>query len=131
MPKSAWEKLKRSHFKATNYRCEICGGYGPDHPVELHEVWQYEPFSLIQRLTGLVVLCPACHEVKHIGLAMVKGTYARAIRHLAKVNGWSENDAQEYTQVALELWAARSQKEWTLDLSLLERFGIEIQRKAS
>jgi hypothetical protein len=117
VPKSAWEKLKRSHFKATNYRCEICGGYGPDHPVELHEVWQYEPFSLIQRLTGLVVLCPACHEVKHIGLAMV--------------NGWSENDAQEYTQVALELWAARSQKEWTLDLSLLERFGIEIQRKAS
>lgn len=38
-------------------------------PVECHEVWDYDDDRKIQRLERRVALCPACHEVKHAGLA--------------------------------------------------------------
>jgi len=54
--------------KAENL-CETCGGCGPQYPVECHEIWNYDDTRLIQKLDGLIALCPDCHEVKHIGLA--------------------------------------------------------------
>jgi len=129
--KSTWNRLKKSHFKAAGYKCEICGGQGPMWPVELHEVWNYDTLTLIQKLTGFVVLCPACHEVKHIGLAEMNGNLDRAIQHLAKINYWSVRDARLYAEDAFEVWSHRSHCHWTLDLSLLERFGIKIEEKRS
>ncbi|CAN5761393.1 hypothetical protein BH24DEI2_BH24DEI2_26960 [soil metagenome] len=88
----------------------------------------------MQRLTGLTALCPACHQVKHIGLANVQGKSAQALSHLARVNGWSANQARAYVEQAFELWARRSEHEWQLDLSLLEtevyRVWLERQLKA-
>jgi hypothetical protein len=129
--KNTWQKLKKSHFRAAGFKCEICGGRGPEWPVELHEVWNYDTLTLIQKLTGFIVLCPACHEVKHIGLAELNGNLDRAIQHLAKINYWSAHDARLYAEDAFELWSHRSHHHWTLDLSLLERFGIKIEEKHS
>jgi hypothetical protein len=47
----------------------------------------------IQRLEQLVALCPACHEVKHAGLASKRGRLSAVIAHLAEVNHWSPEDA--------------------------------------
>ena len=40
-----------------------------------HEVWDYDDARRVQRLVRLIALCPACHEVKHLGLAAKRGRH--------------------------------------------------------
>src|SRR5581483_3780994 len=88
--------------------------------------WEYDDARAVQRLVRLTALCPACHEVKHFGLANKRGRGERAIAHLARVNGWSVSDAEAYVEAAFEQWASRSRHEWTLDCSVLEAQGVHI-----
>ena len=119
-----WERLKRIVSERAGRRCEICGGRGPRWPVECHEVFSYDDGRRVQRLERLVALCPACHEVKHIGLAGVRGRRAEAVRHLARVNGWSASDAELYLEACFETWHRRSCHEWTLDLTHLKELSV-------
>src|SRR6266542_2374238 len=64
-------------------------GRGPEHPVECHEVWRYDDRTHVQMLVRMIALCPACHQVKHLGFANVKGKGTQARAHLARVNGWT------------------------------------------
>jgi hypothetical protein len=57
-------------------------------------VWVYDHEAKIQRLERLVALCPACHEVKHAGLASKRGRLEAVIDHLADVNGWATEGAE-------------------------------------
>ena len=128
--KEDWDKLKRIVSTRAGYACEICGGRGARWPVECHEVFAYDDASHVQRLARLVALCPACHEVKHMGFAGVRGKGRAALAHLAKVNGWSHADARLYVEACFEQWHRRSCHEWTLDLSYLEQFGINVSAEA-
>jgi hypothetical protein len=121
--KAEWERFKTVTFGRAGHRCEICGGRGKRWPVECHEVFAYDDERHIQKLVRLVALCPACHEVKHIGLAGVRGNHARALAHLARVNGWSREDAELYIEACFEVWSRRSSHEWRLDLSLLKQLA--------
>lgn len=121
-----WDRLRLPFFEQAGYRCELCGQRGTEHPVECHEVWEYDDQRHIQRLRGLVALCPSCHEVKHIGYASTVGRAGQARAHLARVNGWSMESVDLYLEAQFEQWSRRSQHEWTLDISWLARFGIEI-----
>lgn len=130
-----WNECKSFVRERSNDRCEVCGGRGRRWPVECHEVWEYDEqtetiedyrgnkFPIvterIQRLVGLIALCPACHEVKHIGRAEATGHLERALTHLAKVNGWTLNLAAQYADGAFRQWRERSRYEWTLDISYL------------
>lgn len=120
LPKEKWDKLRKETYKKAEYKCEICGGKGSKHPVECHEIWSYDDENLIQKLVGLVALCPQCHQVKHIGLAQIQGNYQKALKHLMKVNEWTKEDAEAYIQVCFEIWANRSGKKWESDISFLE-----------
>lgn len=122
--KEEWEKLKKITFSRAGYKCEICGGRGVRWPVECHEIFTYDDENHIQKLVRLMALCPACHEVKHIGLAGLRGVGDLAKAHLAKVNNWSIEDAELYIEGCFELWHRRSCHQWKLDLSLLEKFRI-------
>jgi hypothetical protein len=62
-------------------------------------VWDYDDGRQEQRLVRLIALCPACHEVKHLGLAAKRGRHAASLAHLAKVNGWTTDDAEAYAEV--------------------------------
>lgn len=119
-----WDRLKRMTSEAANHRCEVCGGRGPRWPVEAHEVWHYDDLTHVQTLAGMVALCPDCHSVKHIGLAMARGREKQALAHLARVNGWTPEDAQLYVEVQFEVWSKRSSHSWILDISWLEQYGI-------
>jgi hypothetical protein len=119
-----WERLKKITFSRAGHVCEVCGGRGKKWPVECHEVFAYDDEQRVQKLVKLVALCPSCHEVKHIGLAGVRGNYERAVAHLSRVNGWSIADAELYIEGCFELWHRRSRHPWQLDLSYLEQFGI-------
>jgi hypothetical protein len=126
VPKAVWDRLRRRVAAEAGRRCEICGGRGRRWPVECHEVWHYDDATRVQRLERLVVLCPACHEVKHAGLASKRGRLDSVVRHLAAVNGWSAEDAELYLESAFETWATRSRHEWTLDISVLRtRYGLD------
>lgn len=121
LKQSQWDKLRRKTYRNAHYRCEICGGKGDTHPVECHEIWHYDDEKHIQKLEGLIALCPACHEVKHIGLAGIKGRSKEAAAHLAFVNGWDIAQAKKYINQSFQKWEERSQHEWQLDITWLEQ----------
>lgn len=121
-----WERLRRATAHAAGHRCEICGGRGRRHPVECHEVWEYDDTRMVQRLERLIALCPSCHEVKHFGLAETRGRRGAALVHLARVNGWSAADAETYVEAAFEQWASRSRREWILDCTVLEAQEVHV-----
>ncbi len=125
--KADWDKLRRSTYARSGRVCQVCGGVGPDWPVECHEIWDYDDVAHVQKLLGLVALCPACHQVKHIGLANVNGRGEEAERHLAQVNNWTARQASLYVQEQFRVWDHRSQYEWRLDLSWLAGQGVAVQ----
>lgn len=121
-----WLAAKRMVFRRANMRCEVCGGRGPDHPVECHERWAYDDATGVQTLTGLVALCPDCHEATHMGSARVKGRFDEARAHLMAVNQWSAEVAADHIENAFQDWLRRSEREWTLDATWLLSCGIEV-----
>ncbi len=123
-----WDVLKHRVYSAAYDTCEICGGIGPKHPVECHEIWHYDDKKLIQKLVGMIALCPDCHMVKHIGLAQIQKKGDLAIKHLMKVNKLKKTDAEKYVAECFKKWAERSQKKWKLDISHLKEYGIDITK---
>ncbi len=123
---SQWDSIRRAAYVRAGRRCTACGRPGR---LEAHEVWEYDDDAHIQRLVDVVALCHDCHMVKHLGYASTQGKASRAIAHLARVNGWSLEDAKLYLEAQFELWARRSRHQWQLDLSWLEGQGIEIPSK--
>ncbi|BAZ26934.1 hypothetical protein NIES4073_78480 [Kalymmatonema gypsitolerans NIES-4073] len=121
-----WNKLKKITFQKASYRCEVCGGKGSQWPVECHEIWHYDDHQHIQTLVSLVALCPACHEVKHMGLANIRGRAHIAKEHLAKVNGWTHEQTREYVSTQFEVWRQRSNYNWKLDISWLKQFDVQV-----
>lgn len=119
-----WERLRKQTAAAAGHRCEICGGQGPKWPVECHEMWHYDLEQRVQKLVRLIALCPACHEVKHLGLAETRGRLRPALEHLARINGWTLVDAQTYAEAVFEIWGQRSRIRWTLDLQFLDDLKI-------
>ena len=118
--KAEWDVLRKACYKAAGYKCEVCSGKGPKHPVECHEIWDYNDETCDQTLKGLVALCPNCHKCKHVGYARISGNYDMALAHLAKVNEITSEEAEKYVDESFVLWEQRSQKEWKLDITILE-----------
>jgi hypothetical protein len=121
-----WKRLKQRTYRKANYRCEVCGGRGPEWPVECHEIWHYNDEEHIQELVGLIALCPACHEVKHMGFATMSGRGDIAAQHLAEVNEWTTGEADRYIKEQFAVWEERNKYTWRLDLTWLNRFGIKV-----
>ncbi len=126
IPRAEWDRVRQIVYRRASHVCEICGGRGERWPVECHEVFAYNDALRTQTLVRLLALCPACHEVKHLGLAEMRGQREAALAHLARVNGWSRADAELYAEGSFELWHQRSGHQWSLDLSYLEQFGLHV-----
>ena len=124
--KAQWDIIRRKSYKAANYKCEICGStglqQGYNHPVECHEIWEYDDELLTQTLTGLISLCPYCHKCKHPGLAGIKGETHIVLKQLQTVNNITEVEAQKMLRKAFKVWRNRSQWEWELDISYLNEY---------
>lgn len=117
--KEQWDRLRKQTYRAANYKCEICGGKGDKWPVECHEVWEYNEETQVQKLVRLIALCPACHEVKHLGLASLNGRFKEAVSHLMNVNNWSVSKTQDYLDEVQEDYERRSELDWNLDIGIL------------
>lgn len=124
LSKRTWDYLRRRVYREAGYHCEVCGGQGEMYPVSCHEVFSYCLTTRIQTLVRCVALCPACHEVKHIGLAQMKGHLDRAMRHLKKVNRWTMSQSILYFDEYMVWYRRASMREWRLSLAGLRRYGL-------
>lgn len=125
---SQWNALRGKIADAAWNVCQICGGVGPNHPVECHEIWEYNEKTKIQRLAGMIALCPDCHMVKHFGYARVTGKEEQAFKHFMKINELKKKEAETAISQAYEVWRKRSLIDWELDLSGLKRYGIDVSK---
>lgn len=124
--KKQWETIRSAVASKAYNLCEICGGVGPKHPVECHEIWDYDDKNCIQTLKGMIALCPNCHSVKHFGFAQISGRGDKALRHLMKINNLDKSEAKRYISDVFLIWQNRSAKQWSLDLSALKEFNIDV-----
>jgi hypothetical protein len=105
------DQVRRETSRHAQNRGEICGGQGPEWPVECHAVWHADDVALVR----LIALCPACHRTKHIGLAEVRGHVAEARSQVAQINGWTEAETAAYLAPVWPLWGERSAYDWRLN----------------
>lgn len=128
-----WDKIRFISYAAADNKCEICKETGKTqgykHNVECHEIWDYDDLNHVQTLTGLISLCPTCHQVKHIGRAIAIGKQAECFKQLAKVNKWTQKEIEEHIVASFQLHKERSKHQWILDISLLrtEPYSINIK----
>ena len=128
--KRQWDIIRKRVYSEAYDTCEICGGVGSNHPVECHEIWSYDDSKKVQKLEGMIALCPKCHLVKHMGLAGIRGEGEKAFKHFTKVNKLKRKEAEEEIQKAFNLWEKRSQSKWNVDISYLATYGIDIHTLA-
>lgn len=122
--RSMWDKARKRCYKEADYVCEVCGGKGPKHPVEAHELYLFEDHKIT--CVGLIALCPDCHMSVHPGRCNCLGrdVYLRARKHLADVNWLTEQQAQEYYEECFEEWRELSKiQHWETDFSWLENYA--------
>ena len=121
-----WDKIRLICYEAANNKCEICGDTGKKqgykHDLECHEIWEYDDINMVQKLVGFISLCPKCHKVKHAGLAQIKNEEELVIRHLMKVNSITRKQAADYIIKSFKIWEQRSNKQWSLDISYIDRY---------
>lgn len=130
LPKKEWDRLRKESYAKANNKCEICEGSGLEqgyrHALECHEIWEYDDVNKIQKLGGLISLCPRCHQVKHIGRTTVVGLQGVAFKHLENVNGWNHKEVVNYVAQAFLEHRWRSYFDWKLDVGVLtEQYGVD------
>lgn len=122
-----WQRVKRNAYDAAGRRCIVCGGRGPQWPVEADEAWAYDDQASVQTLKGVIALCPDCHLVRHWGRATVTGKADTATAQMMRVNGWSREQAEAAGDEGMRVWESRSRHAWRIDYSWVTRVhGIEI-----
>ena len=120
LSRSEWDYVRKTCYKQAGYVCEICGGQGPTHPVEAHEVWRFNRRNKSQKLMRVIALCPSCHMVKHWGRSEALGYRPHCETHIMQVNRWTERQLASHLQAAVKRHLKLGQIEaWTLDISLL------------
>lgn len=118
MPKSAWDRIRKSVYAEYNHKCGVCGAEGR---LECHEIWEYDDKNHLQALRGFIALCALCHRVKHIGLAGIhalegKLDYEQVVEHFMRVNECNRETFEQHKKQAFEQWRLRSQYQWQVNL---------------
>jgi hypothetical protein len=120
-----WDTLRRDCYRKAKFKCEICSETGLEQgfkwPVECHEIWNYDDKNHVQRLDGLIALCPLCHKVKHAGRTGTVDGIVIVMEKLMKVNGWSPEKTYAYIDQAFKTWKIRSKYKWTVDINILNK----------
>jgi 5-methylcytosine-specific restriction endonuclease McrA len=130
-----WDKIRFIVYEKAEHKCEICKQTGLEqgykHRVECHEIWEYNDNKKIQKLIGLIALCPLCHQVKHIGRSTYMGKKEVMFEHLSKINNWNLNETTQHVDEAYEINKMRSEHKWELDLTLITKspYNIKIANK--
>lgn len=121
LSKHEWDVVRKAAYAASGNRCRVCGGRGPQWPVEADEGWEYDDETRTQTLKGIIALCPDCHHIRHWGKTMVDGHEEQAFALLMRINRWTRAQAEEAVAFAFDQWERRSRHEWDSDYSWVTR----------
>ena len=121
LSKDEWDVVRKCAYDAAGNRCRVCGGRGPQWPVEANEAWDYDDETRVQTLKGVIALCPNCHHVRHWGKMTVDGREEEVVAWVMHINGWTRAMAEEAAAFAFDQWERRSRHEWTSDYSWVTR----------
>ena len=120
---SEWERIRLLVSARAGKRCEICEGesHGPRQKVQhpdCHEIWRFElrDGAITQTLVGFIALCKKCHDTQHVGRSP---DIEEAERVLARVNGWTEDEAHADVRRAFARLKFLEDSDIGLDLSIL------------
>jgi len=122
LSRTDWEKIRKQILLRTNNICEICSGKSINRTLDCHETWEFDELTKTQKLKEIRGLCEKCHEVKHIGLAQLKGNFNRARKHFININNISEQEADELIRNAFLKWELLSKYNWNLDTTNVATF---------
>lgn len=130
LPTKEWNRLRKAQYAKAEFKCEICEGSGLDqgyrHALECHEIWTYDDNKKVQKLDGLIALCPKCHMTKHFGRSSAIGKQAEVLKHMEVVNGWDHKETVTYIAECFDVYTKRSKENWKLDIGILnEEYGVE------
>jgi 5-methylcytosine-specific restriction endonuclease McrA len=133
LTKKEWDEIRKLIYEQANHKCEICGQTGLEqgysHKVECHEIWKFNKKEKIQKLVGLIALCPLCHGVKHIGRSILFSKEKETVKQLKTVNKWTKQQAIKYITESFEKCKKLSQHIWKLDLSILKKAPYNVKNK--
>ena len=132
LPKAKWDLVRKKTYADQQMTCEFCRGQfaaielQKKHPVEAHELWEFDDASHTQILKKVLCLCPDCHLTQHLGCANKMGLLTKVVKHYANVSGITIEQAENIKYDAFQKWKVRSQYEWSLNLDWLYETYPEI-----
>lgn len=68
------------------------------------------------------------HITVHFGFAQIKGKGDQALKHFMTINGLGKDKAVKLINDSFVLWQKRSKKQWKLDISMLQEYGIDTHK---
>ena len=119
-----WDIIRNDVLINKKKKCTICNS----EATQCHEKFHYDDSNHIQTLIGFEALCHLCHDVKHIGLAGIRGMSERARERFKKINKLSSKNTKIEINKAISIWIKRSKVRWKLNLDYLNKYGINISK---
>lgn len=110
-----WNDCKKIVFDHCGHRCRICGS---GERMMLHPTWFYEHDKGVQKLVYLHGYCRNCRDVAS-GFMGRKNELG--IHRLCEINGWQAEEAEDHIKKRLFRKGKLEEKEWELDLSIIEK----------
>ncbi|MBB2928529.1 hypothetical protein [Paraburkholderia silvatlantica] len=126
-PWQRWQDLRVECFKACNHVCQSCKQIFTDKTLELHELWSFDEQDAEQKLVSLIPLCSDCHAIAHISRhKRDTGKTSELLEKYCTYNDVSEDQAWDDYKFAEQERERRSRVKYKLNLSLLRKYGFEI-----
>lgn len=116
-----WEALKKATVERAQGRCEVSGAAA----AVCGECWQFDDAAAVLRLTALRALSADVHRIEQL-LGSGAEPSEEGLQQLQAMNGWSEPDTASYMGHAAEVQRRRSEREWRLDLGLLQQHSVAV-----
>ncbi|MGS1026795.1 HNH endonuclease [Burkholderia glumae] len=118
-----WQEIRLHYFAKHNHVCQSCKKTFDDKGLNLHELWDFNESSKIQKLIALIPLCPECHSIAHINRHKKEPEKIIAlIEKYASYNKVSEDQSYADMDLAERERTHRQGIKYKLDMSLLSDF---------
>ena len=111
-----WDTIRHDVYAKSNHTCAFCQAQGD---VRCHVQWSYDLGNHIQKLDGIVAVCPDCGLAKHYQAALNNGYSDKTQAHVMAVNQWSPEAVKQHIAEAVSVFDMLSGITWTVDASWL------------